>query len=61
MPESGHCRCRLDWTLADLVEMLVERVTLVRLELVLTKEAESPELGSLPDQPNIPVKLQKGI
>ena len=61
MPESGHCRCLLDWTLVGLVEMLVERVTLVTLELVLTKEDESPELGSRPDQPNTPVKLQKGI
>ena len=59
MPESG--RCLLDWTLADLVEMIVERVTLVMLVLVLIKEDESPELGSRPDQPNIPVKLQKGI
>ena len=56
MPESGHCRCLLDWTLVDLVEMLVERVT-----LVLIKEDESPELGNRPDQLNTPVKLQKGI
>ena len=61
MPESGHCRCLLDWTLVDLVEMLVERATLVTLELVMAREAESPELGSLPDQLNTPVKLQKGI